>query len=78
MNINEKYEVIYAENNDGSYEKEEMTLLEIKEYKNKQIYVFRDSAMYEFVTYNHGDNIDWEFMNEINERFGYQGENSFK
>lgn len=64
-----KYEVIYGETTDGVFEKEEMTLLQMKDYKGKTVYLFRDSQGYEVASYNHGKDIDWEFMEEINNKF---------
>ena len=71
MIIGEKYEVTFSENQDGTFEKELQTLTEIKTYEGKEIYVFEGALGYPFATYNHGDNIDWEYMEEINDKFGY-------
>lgn len=71
--IGKQYEIISGER-DGEFEREEMTLKEIREYKSKTVYTFHDEMGYEFATYDHdGKNIDWTFMEDINEKFGYQG-----
>lgn len=70
MKINEKYEVIRAEYFDGSYKKEEMTLIEITEFRGKEIYIFLDSNNHKFVSYNHGGKPGWGFIEDINVEFG--------
>lgn len=70
IKVGEKQMVIYGENKDGSFEAEEMTLKKVDSFKGKEIYIFQDSMSYTFVTYNHNNSIDWDFMEKINDRFG--------
>lgn len=70
IKIGEKHEVVFAENNDGTLETEVMTLKEIKKFKGKEIYIYEDGMCYKFVTYNHYGNINWDFMEKINDKFG--------
>lgn len=70
IKVGEKQMVIYGENKDGSFETEEMTLKKVDSFKGKEIYIFQDSMSYTFVTYNHNNSIDWDFMEKINDRFG--------
>lgn len=70
MIIGNKYNVAFAELMNGKFESEEMTLIEIHEYKDKEVYVYEDSTGYHMTSYNHdGENIDWDFMSEIAEKF---------
>lgn len=69
MTIGEKYDVIYAEMKDGTFESEVQTLIKISTYEGKEIYIFRCDAGYDMATYNHRGNIDWDFMSEINDLF---------
>lgn len=72
MIIGNQYDVIVGETMSGEFEDDLMTLKDIKSYKGKEVYIFEDSMMYKFVTYNHDDKIDWIFMDEINNEFdGY-------
>jgi hypothetical protein len=71
MKISNEYDVIFAELNNGEYETEKMVLKKVSEYKGKEIYFFRDEHGYELIQYNHEGNIDWDFVEEINEKFGY-------
>lgn len=71
MIINEHYLVPYAEFGDGVFEKEIMQLIEIIDYKDKKVYVFKSPTFDKIVSYNYNDEkIDWDFMNEINIMFG--------
>ena len=69
--IGEKYNVIFEESEDGTFDSEEMKLMEIHKHKGKEVYVFQDSSPYPMATYNHSGNIDWDFMEEIQDKYAY-------
>ena len=72
MEIGDKHEVIYAEMDDGTYVTEEMTLIKKFQYNDdKVVYIFQDDDGYLMAYYEIGDDeeIDWEFMEEINDVF---------
>lgn len=71
MKVGEKYEVVYAENKDGSFETEQMTFERKRKFKGRDVYVFKDSMGMKFATYPHGETVDWTKMSLINERYGY-------
>lgn len=72
MEIGKYYEVVAAETNEGELEFEKLKLIKKIDYKEKEIYVFEDQLGYEYAQYNHNNkNIDWDFVAEINEKFGY-------
>ncbi len=68
--VGEKYEVVYAEMQDGRLMSEEMTLVKVSQYKGKEIYIFQDEQGYYMASYNYDeDDIDWSFLEEINDKF---------
>lgn len=71
MEINQQYKVVYGEENGGTLLLELMTLIKIEDYKGERdykgkIFTFRDSMGMYLKTYEHNENIDWEFIEELN------------
>lgn len=70
MKIGEKREVVYAELHDGTLVTEEMTLINIFQYYEDEVYIFKDNEGYLIASYEFKDDkIDWGFMEEINDVF---------
>lgn len=70
MKAGEKYPVVFAEKQDGSFESEEMEFERKRKFKGRDVYIFKDKSGKKFVSYPHGETIDWIKMDMINERYG--------
>lgn len=70
MVTGKRYDVVYAEMEDGTLITEEMELVRTIEHKGKEVYIFKDDQGYYMASYKYEDDeIDWDFMEEINNEF---------
>jgi hypothetical protein len=71
MIIGEIYSVIVGENQNKSYEYEDLKLKSINFYEGKEIYIFENEFSEEYMMYNHEGSVDWNFIQKvINDLYG--------